>query len=477
MTRSWLLSMATAAIALGGAAVLCAQYPGHISTQQKPSATSTLRAIAVLEWTGDRNHPNATRLVPISLFDGQHLQDGALYLARPVPLALDSGTEYEVQGSGVPQGWFDIDGAREIGNDWFGFGKWKPYVPPPPKKLHPSRYPPIVVHDKPDNADKPHFVRRDQSTSSTNQGGTNQGGASQGGTTSNSSTSAQKPSDNSQASSASVDPDRPRLRRRPNDDSNTPQQAANAPERETPTATPDADRPRLSHGIPADIKNEPKPLEEVPVGLGQAVAVSDANSIGTQTFAFEWASLADATSAQKELETQAVQLLAAAKPPAATAKTAKPATTTVHHTTAGTTGTRRTAQRKPKPVDPASLLTDAQFHAFALTYGSGATLVLTAREASGTRSIALIALQDIYGKVQVLWHSITDDQHLDVTPRITLVDAVDPRGDGRANLLFEERNNSDRRFVLYAVGADSAQQVFATDPLPLHPAAQSSGSG
>jgi hypothetical protein len=116
-------------------------------------------------------------------------------------------------------------------------------------------------------------------------------------------------------------------------------------------------------------------------------------------------------------------------------------------------------------------LTDVHFNAFALTYGSGATLVLTAHEASGTRSIALIALQDIYGKIQVLWHSITDDTHLDVTPRMKLVDAVDPRGDGRANLLFEQRNDTDRRFVLYAVGAAKAEQVFATDPLPLHPVA------
>ena len=151
---------------------LWAQYPGHVDMQQKAAATSTLRAVAVLEWTGDRNHPNATRLVPVSLFDGEHLQDGALYLARPVPLALDSGTEYEVEGSGLPQGWFDIDGAREIGNDWFGFGKWKAYVPPPPKKLHPSRNPPTVVRDKSDDADKPHFVRRDQSTGAANQNST-----------------------------------------------------------------------------------------------------------------------------------------------------------------------------------------------------------------------------------------------------------------------------------------------------------------
>src|SRR5581483_10272026 len=197
--------------------------------------SSTLRAVAVLEWTGDRNHPNATRLVPVSLFDGQHLQDGALYLARPVPLAPDSGTEYEVEGSGLPQGWFDIDGAREIGSDWFGFGKWKPYVPPPPKKLHPSRNPPIVVRDKSDDADKPHFVRRDQGANAQTQ---------------SSSPSAQKPSDTAQASSAPVDPDRPRLRRRPEEDK--PQQtAAAAPE--TPSAAPDPDRPHLGYGKPAEL--------------------------------------------------------------------------------------------------------------------------------------------------------------------------------------------------------------------------------
>jgi hypothetical protein len=448
MKRSWLLRVGTAAIALGGSVgVLHAQYPGHVETQEKPSAASTLRAIAVLEWTGDRNHPNATRLVPVSLFDGEHLQDGGLYLARPVPLALDSGTEYEVEGAGLPQGWFDIDGAREIGNDWFGFGKWKPYVPPPPKKLHPSRNPPIVVHDKSGDADKPHFVRRDQSTNSQTQSST---------------PSAQKPSDTAQASSAPVDPDRPRLRRRPDEDKPQQQAAAAAPE--TPSAAPDPDRPRLEHGKPEELKNEAKPLEEVPVGMEQAVAVSDASNVGKQTFAFEWASSADAANAQKQLEAQAVQLLAAEKP-----GNAPPQPTTVHRTRA-----RRAIQRKPKPLDPASLLTDVHFNAYALTYGSGATLVLTARAASSTRSIAVIALQDIYGKIQVLWHSITDDEHLDVTPRMKFIDAVDPRGDGRADLLFEERNNTDRRFALYAVGADRAEQVFASDPLPLHPVAQAS---
>jgi hypothetical protein len=218
------------------------------------------------------------------------------------------------------------------------------------------------------------------------------------------------------------------------------------------------------------LKNEPEPLVVTPVAMGQTVAVSDAGSLGTQSFAYDWGSPADAANAQKELEAQAVQLLAASPPATPSPAATKKKTAATHSTTAH----KRAQRRKAKPLEPALPLKDVHFSAFALTYGSGATLVLTAHEVSGTRSIAVIALQDIYGKIQVLWHSITDDTHLDVTPRMTLVDAVDPRGDGRANLLFEQRNDTDRRFVLYVVGAANAQQVFATDPLPLHPVARQS---
>jgi hypothetical protein len=271
-----------------------------------------------------------------------------------------------------------------------------------------------------------------------------------------------------------VDPDRPRLRRRPDEDK--PAEQAAASPAETPSAAPDADRPRIAHGKPADLKDEPKPLEVTPVALGQTVAVSDADSAGAQTFAFEWGSPADAASAQKELEKQAAALLAStpgeAKPAGAASSSKPPAAAAAPAKRVGSSSSARARRAAAAPTT--SPLNDVRFGAYALTYGSGATLVLTAREVGSTRSIAVIALQDIYGKVQVLWHSITDDEHLDVTPRVTLVDAVDPRGDGRANLLFEQRNATDRRFVLYAVGANIAQQVFATDPLPLHPVAQAS---
>jgi hypothetical protein len=85
----------------------------------------------------------------------------------------------------------------------------------------------------------------------------------------------------------------------------------------------------------------------------------------------------------------------------------------------------------------------------------------------------VIALEDIYGKVQVLWNSITDAAHLDETPRMRLVDAVDVEGKGRADLLFEARTAQDRRFVLLRVGSGEAERVFATDPMAMHGAGKS----
>src|SRR4051812_21585035 len=56
------------------ASAALAQYPGQID--KKPSDTQTLRAIAVLEWTGDIGKPKKSRLVPVAVYDGQVLHDG-----------------------------------------------------------------------------------------------------------------------------------------------------------------------------------------------------------------------------------------------------------------------------------------------------------------------------------------------------------------------------------------------------------------
>ncbi len=89
------------ALALGlAAAVASAQYPGQIVRKDKD--TPELRSVAVLEWTGDEGKPKTSRIVPITVYDGQALQDGGVYLARPQPLALAGEVEYELEKNGAP---------------------------------------------------------------------------------------------------------------------------------------------------------------------------------------------------------------------------------------------------------------------------------------------------------------------------------------------------------------------------------------
>jgi hypothetical protein len=66
----------------------------------------------------------------------------------------------------------------------------------------------------------------------------------------------------------------------------------------------------------------------------------------------------------------------------------------------------------------------------------------------------------------VLLRHVTTDDDLDVSPRMRLIDAVDPRGDGRADLLFELRGRTFRQFALYRVGGGQASQEFVTQASP-----------
>ena len=63
---------------------------------------------------------------------------------------------------------------------------------------------------------------------------------------------------------------------------------------------------------------------------------------------------------------------------------------------------------------------------------------------------------------QVSLVSITDAGHLDRTPWLRLVDAVDPDASHRASLLFELRAQSSRQFALYRVVSTNAEQTFVT---------------
>jgi hypothetical protein len=54
---------------------------------------------------------------------------------------------------------------------------------------------------------------------------------------------------------------------------------------------------------------------------------------------------------------------------------------------------------------------------------------------------------------KVLFKSVTDDDHLDQTPKMRLVDAVDARANNRGDLVFELSSRHDREFVIYRVSS------------------------
>jgi hypothetical protein len=148
-------------------------------------------------------------------------------------------------------------------------------------------------------------------------------------------------------------------------------------------------------------------------------------------------------------------------PPAAPPKPARRSGTTLH---------------KPTPLAPPepAPLYDEQFRVFELAYGAGATMVFSAHTAgSGEQEkfVTLVAQPDLYGNLAVLVKNVTDAGHLDETPRLKLIDAVDALADNRGELLFELRGATQRQFALYRVLRGDAKRIFITDPAAITVAA------
>jgi hypothetical protein len=442
---SWALAL-FASIALP----LAAQYPGQI-TDPEAKKVPILRAVAVLEWTGDPGKPKKARLVPLTVFDGDQLQDGGIYLARPQPLALAGEVEYELRKTGKNIGLFDVENAAQEEGMWVGYGTWKPM--PAPKHEAPKA--PAPVDDE--ESDRPVLHRKHHAGDSK---GSDTGGASAGSDapapdpdrpvlhkapdsengSGNASGTASGTSTESGAKQTGDDPDRPKLHKK-----DKPAEDIGHVE-DLPEIT-DPDRPRLKRGKSADNGPSVVPtLMGIPPDLEQAVAVSDARDLPEHPWTYSWANPADELKLKAALEDQARAALGILPPPPP-----KPKTKSAH--------TRTHLTLPPAPA----LLVDEHFRVFELAYGSGATLVLSAHTdapPAQQKFVTLIAQPDLYGGLLILLKNVTDAAHLDDTPRMRLVDAVDAYSDNRGELVFELRGATGRRFALYRVMRGQAQQVF-----------------
>ncbi|HEY2467032.1 MAG TPA: hypothetical protein VGI45_04205 [Terracidiphilus sp.] len=427
-------------------AILVAQYPGQIAKKQKD--TPDLRAVAVLEWTGDEGKPKTSRLVPITVYDGEALQDGNVYLARPQPLALAGEVEYELEQNGTPIGLYDIKNAGQEEGFWVGYGSWKPMP-----SAKPAKPKPIVDTGFDPNDDKPVLHRKHESGSVDKSSSSSDSAASGSSPDPDRPTLHKKTDDSSNSSSQT--PDQPTVNKKDSSsDSDRPvlhkhEQAENSPVDGEHSDAADPDRPRLSRGKPTG--NGPSVLPSLmgmPPDMHQAIAVSDAKSRPEHPWSYKWANPDDEEKMKAAIEDIARDALGLKAP-------AKPAPK------------RATAKSRTKVTPPPEPppLADENFRVFELAYGSGATMVLSAHTdgpAKERKFVTIVAQPDLYGNPLVLLKNVTDDAHLDETPRMRLVDAVDALADNRGELLFELRGATQRQFALYRVLRGTAEKIFAT---------------
>jgi hypothetical protein len=504
--------------ALVPVALLCAAQCSA-QTRRGPAPEppqNVTRAVAVYEWTGDLDKPTAARVIPITLFLDQHFEDAALYLSRPVPLALQTGTIYELQSAGVNRGTLtlqtathlhSLNAANSFDDGWFGSGNYKPL----PKPVA------VAVNTAPSNAHvittgegRPHFTKHPDTpatptpttapatpTTSTDAPPadpnrptlhhTAPGDAQSPATQSTPPAASSTPP--TSAPAPAVDPDRPVLHRpAPTDTqpgttqtaSNTPPAAnspapASDPDRPTLHRVPpeakkkklnsdsasvtdagglladDPNRPRLHHGPPPGAGPALPPLKGLPADLHQLIAVSDAVDHPEHDFTYAWPDPAQKAALLARLEALARAALPAPPPP--------PPAKLAPHTTA-----HARTRKPPVPPTPIALL-DEELYAYEISYGGVNVYVFTAHtagEGDALHYVTLLAQPDIYGEPHLLLQSVTDATHLDQSPHMRFVDAVDADGDNRAELLFELRGQTQRQFALYRIAQGTAVQAFLT---------------
>lgn len=423
------------------------------------------RALALLRISSN----GKATLVPIAIRMDGKFYDAAAYKANPVPMALDSGTVYEGERSGTSAGLFTVNGALHSlaasnPDPWIGTGVWLPAGAEAPKTSLKAETVPVGI----ESADGPPRL--------TKSGSTPAGGSK--------TDTASGPKAGSSPSDAN--PPKPEPQKSPSD-SKPVDRSEGASGSPSGRAGDDTNRPRLRRGKPT----EPLPADEDVPGYGKPKtggtdAKSDpATGAKTSETAVSWKAvqlipaISDAggpdprsyvyEGIKADEEDRNKQMLAMAREQLL-AYLAKLAKGKVETAPAKSKAARRPAAKTPQPV-----IENVQVRAFDLWKNNQPVLVLSAEahippSATGETSaetfaaytITVVARIDMYSNLHKLYSGVTDKYHLDVTPRLELIDAVDADGDGRGELLFRKTTDSGSGYVIYRATADTLWKMFDT---------------
>jgi len=440
--------------------IVLAQRPHREAADKGPRATGLIEIA-----------PNGkAHLIPIVIMVDGKFYDAAEYKASPVPISLDSGTIYEAFRSGVSQGLFTVRTAQTGTHTWRGDGTWQSSAEiqaAAEKKKATAAAKAKAAKKNEEDQEGPPRLRRAASNRPDADKTNSPAAAPAAGTTPTPSTDGTKPTSNppgggsptkaSQSGTAAT---------------STTSAAAAAPEPSSPEPSTtsdenDPDRPRLRRGagppearnrlavpVPSVAKASTPPATTIASSGVQSPniqfipAVSDAGGPEPRPYTFNMK-----PDEERELRTKMLALAAAevnardkVLSPTTTAKTLSP----LSHKTKSV--------KAPQPT-----FDDVQFHVFDLSNSNEPVLIMTAKAkmpvshaADNSRPpdgylLTLVAREDIYGDLHRALANVTDNQHLDVLPRLDLIDAVDVDGDGGGELLFRRVSDTGSGYVVYRV--------------------------
>jgi hypothetical protein len=213
-----------------------------------------------------------------------------------------------------------------------------------------------------------------------------------------------------------------------------------------------------------------KPAAASPAATVQMIpAISDSAGPEPHSYGFEWLKDEEGERRQQLIESAQEQVRAYVEARAKATIAPKPAPA---KTTAGSAAHRVPAKKTATPV-----LSDVKMTTYDLWSSNQPIMVFSAQAqmppppavqaAAGTTptpdlqySVLLVAYPDIYNNLHKLYSGVTDKFHLDLTPRLELVDAVDADGDGRGELLFRETSDAGTGWVIYRATADKLWKMY-----------------